>query len=139
MIVKRYMLPITGQVIDWETFSGDPSNPVKVVGPFQFLREQVLIDSPVIDPETGQPLGPTWPDVVPEAERSLRVTLRFIDVDKGEAEVAITAPQFFHDAFGRWLEGKSAVEILSGLAHLKRPANAPRPAASLVVFNEDRG
>jgi len=115
MIEQVHLLPITGSVLNWETFSGDPNDPVRCIGPLELASSFV------------------WPVGIPEEERGIEFRLLSIDVEVGTARVSITANPIFHAALGGRLTGRTIAQISSefGLTHLTRPANAKKPRVGL--------
>ena len=108
---KEYRLPITGTILNWETFSGDPYDPVRIVGLNEFSRNYM-----------------DWSDI-DATERNVEVKIKRYNIDEGFALIDVFAIEDFHNQFSRWLEGKSYETIcnLFNKPHLKITENNKRP------------
>lgn len=91
MTTKTYYLPMVGTIINWETFSGDPNDPVRPLGAREFMRS-LEEDSPLL-------------------EGGVQVKAKYYNVDEGIVEVDIIANELFHAAFEEWLEEKTPQDI----------------------------
>lgn len=93
MPTKEYTLPLTGGMLDWTTVSGNPDNPIRPLGPLEFLN------------------GFLWPGIISDKDRKIRVSLVEFGLDKNQATYNIEAHQVFLDAFDIWLQGKDYTTI----------------------------
>lgn len=96
-MIREYILPLTGEMVNWSTVSGNPSNPVRPLGPHEFLESY------------------TWPLVITEDDRKVRVSLVEFGLDKSQATYSIEAHQVFLDAFDVWLQGKDYTAMATEL------------------------
>ncbi len=99
--IVAYAVPITGTVLNWETFSGDPNDPVRpvipeVVGPILSRLKEINVDEG---------------SAIVEIETTAAIHLQIQDALRGK------------------LVAQYAKE--RGISHLKRPAGAPMPVVSL--------
>ena len=119
--LQTYTVPISGQVVDWATLSGDPADPVTPIGPAEF----------------GSKAAFDWTQVIDEEDRGMTIRLRTIDVDAGTAEVTVEAHPMYHGHLTAAIAGKTPEQVAAelGRGHLKRPEGAPMPPAFLTRFN----
>lgn len=114
---RIYHLPMVGTVINWETFSGDPNDPVRPLGVREFM-ETLGEDSPLM------------------AGDGMQAKPIYYDISNGTVEVEIVASPEFHDAFSAWLKDKNPANIcqLYGKTQTIMPktlAQSEKPAAEL--------
>lgn len=110
MRTEAYTLPLVGEMLDWETLSGNPDDPLRVVAPTRFHRHWLR-------PGVTGALGP--PGGVPANEGSVRVTLRALHLEDETAEVQVTAHERFHADFRAWLESASEADKCGGRRRLR--------------------
>ena len=120
--IQVYTVPISGQVLDWATLSGDTADPVTPIGPAEF----------------GSKAAFDWTQIIDEEDRGMTIRLKSIDLDAGTAEVTVEAHPMFHGHLTANLAGNTPEEVAAelGKTHLKRPPGAPMPAAFLTRFNQ---
>jgi hypothetical protein len=118
---QTYTVPLTGRMLNWETLSGDPDDPVDVIGPNEFASKASF----------------DWTQIVDKEDHGVTTRLRSLDVDAGTAEVTVEAHPMFHSHLTANLVGKTPEAIAAelGKGHLKRPPGAPMPPAFLTRFN----
>ena len=101
---KRYILPLTGSVLNWGTLSGSIENPIRYVGPKEFLQSFV------------------WPEEIPINERYVTTSLIEIDINTCGAIVDVEANDVFLSAFDSTIANKTLEQIAGefGVVLLKR-------------------
>ena len=101
-MIATYFFPMIGTMLDWETLSGDPNDPV----------------------------GPAFPYAEATAWGSYRVQTLGLDLDAGTVNVEVEAEEAFHGALKAWMLGRDAARILRGKPRLMRAPGAPRTPLS---------
>lgn len=90
LIQQMMTLPVKGTISDWENLSGDPDDPIFIIGPREFYRE--IYDIIPI------------PAIIPENEVGIRSTLLGIDSMTMLAETIIIAHSLIMTRFEIWLD-----------------------------------
>lgn len=110
-MVKTYLLPMVGTVLNWETFSGSAKDPIRSLGVWEFLRDNEHL------------------------QEVMRVTrVKRYNIDEGLVDVEVIAGEQFHVEFTEWLEGKSPQDIckIYGKEQLIFPLDGIRPDEQLL-------
>lgn len=106
---RGYLLPLVGTMLDWETLSGDPTDPVRPLGPHEVEA------------------------TLPTSAQGIRVQLRSVDPEAGTCEVDIEASTEFHDALAVFLKNKVSEEAAQvfGRTLCRKPQRSPEPRVNL--------
>lgn len=108
---QSYTLPMIGSVLDWESFSGDPNDPIRPLGIREFAQNN---------------------EQLKEMMQAMRV--QNYNIDKGTVEVEVEAEEQFHLEFAEWLEGKKPQDICAiyGKEQLVFPLGDIKPDEQLL-------
>lgn len=112
---RIYTLPMTGAVINWKTFSGDPANPIRPINLTNVIKNNTELN---------------------EEDKYVNIKPKKYDVDNGEVEVLISATKNFHDYLSNWLKGKSMQDICNELGEkhlIFDGSTSERPDENLAV------
>jgi len=104
-MIRNYILPITGTVTDWHYFSGDPADPVEIVG-FEYFVGQIF----------------NYDVVSTEKEQTTHRVVEFLP-KQGLAEIQVTATKTFHEELTVWIDGfENPADLCS---HISKPHTTP--------------
>lgn len=115
--VVTYTVPLKGNILDWESFTGDGS-----------VGASIIPD-----------LVSSWDTTsISDADREVITYLKSIDIDAGTCTVDVEAHLAFHGVIQSAFLGKTVNQLAVdyGITVLKLPSNTPRPKKNL-VFNTD--
>lgn len=103
-MIKNYTVPMIGTIVNWETFSGDPNDPVRPCMLDTFSKNR---------------------------KTSVRVSLVSVDFDNGEMDVRVEAEKPVHIALENFLKNSPEDIILGGRSRLIIPEGETRPKVFL--------